>query len=70
MAAITTNIQSAPLNFGRGILSFFGSIGRAMQASRINAELNCLSDRELADLGMKREDIRTRVAEVLGVEAQ
>lgn len=51
-------------SFGR----LFRSVARKMQASRAINELNRLSDRELADLGLCRADIPGRVAEVLGMD--
>ncbi|QPM89605.1 DUF1127 domain-containing protein [Pseudooceanicola algae] len=63
MTALSTNIPST------GIFSAIGKVLRsvtsAMQAQRAFTALNSLTDRELADIGMTRQDIPARVAEVL-----
>lgn len=46
-----------------GFSTFFGGIADGVRAARLHRELNQLSDRRLADIGLSRQDLPRKSAE-------
>ncbi|WP_380058525.1 DUF1127 domain-containing protein [Falsihalocynthiibacter sp. SS001] len=66
MAFVSTEIQSAKAPsalaaVGKKISAFWGSIIDANSRANEIQRLQAMSDRQLADMGLKREDIARRV---------
>ncbi|NIZ08486.1 DUF1127 domain-containing protein [Pseudooceanicola sp. HF7] len=59
MAQILTNVPAAPhgASLRHAIATFFGTFSSAIRANREVQELYALSDRQLAELGLKREEV-------------